>query len=54
MTNLEAYNYFESHKNQGVTLLFDGLNPLTLKEILDMVRLVAQFGDVNNIDPNEL
>lgn len=54
MTNLEAYEYFQDNKNKTVTALFDGLNSLTLKEILDMVRLVAQFGDVNNINPEEL
>lgn len=54
MTNLEAYEYFQDHKDNVVTALFDGLGPLTLKEIMDMVRLVAQFGDINNINPEEL
>ncbi len=54
MTNLQAYDYFQENKDQAVTLLFDGVNSLTLKEILDMVRLVAQFGDINNINPEEL
>lgn len=54
MTNLEAYEYFQDNKNQAVTVLFDGINNLTLKEIMDLVRLVTQYGDINNINPEEL
>lgn len=54
MNNLQAYEYFQDNKNQPVTLLFDGINNLTLKELMDLVRLVSQYGDINNINPEEL
>lgn len=54
MTNLEAYNYFQDNKDNVVTPDFEGVQALTLKELMDLAWLVAQFGDINNINPDDL